>query len=64
MLRNNKNDYKYIGESLDLVNRYLTHLEQLKNGTHDNYKLQNEFRSFLQTAIQIYCCANSFEYIS
>ena len=46
MLRNNKNDYKYIGESLDLVNRYLTHLEQLKNGTHDNYKLQNDFNKY------------------
>ena len=46
MLRNNKNDYKYIGESLDLVNRYLTHLEQLKNGTHENYKLQNDFNKY------------------
>ena len=46
MLRNNKNDYKYIGESLDLVNRYLTHLEQLKNWTNDNYKLQTDFNQY------------------
>ncbi len=46
MINNKVNNNKYIGESLDLVKRYLTHIDKLKAGTHDNYKLQNDFNKY------------------
>ena len=42
-IRNTKNGKMYIGESIDIEQRWKVHQEDLDNGTHHSYKLQNEW---------------------
>lgn len=42
-LANNK---VYIGQSIDLNNRYIQHISALRKNNHENYKLQKDFNFF------------------
>lgn len=42
-IRNTKNSKMYIGESIDIEQRWKVHQEDLDNGNHHSYKLQNEW---------------------
>ena len=42
-IRNTKNGKMYIGESIDIEQRWKVHQEDLDNGNHHSYKLQNEW---------------------
>ena len=42
-IRNTKNNKMYIGESIDIEQRWKVHQEDLDNGNHHSYKLQNEW---------------------
>lgn len=43
---NIKNNKIYVGESLDITNRWKDHIESLVKGTHHNYKLQSDFNQY------------------
>ena len=42
-IRNTKNSKMYIGESIDIEQRWKVHQEDLDNGNHHSYKLQSEW---------------------
>lgn len=42
-IRNTKNNKMYIGESIDIEQRWKTHQEDLDNGSHHSYKLQEDY---------------------
>ena len=42
-IRNTKNNKMYIGESIDIEQRWKVHQEDLDNGTHHSYKLQEDY---------------------
>lgn len=45
-IRNNANGKVYIGESLNISRRWKYHKEELNNGTHHNYKLQEDWNIY------------------
>jgi group I intron endonuclease len=45
-IRNTKNDKIYIGSSKNIENRWLRHLQELRNGSHHNIKLQRAFNKY------------------
>lgn len=42
-IRNTKNNKMYIGESIDIEQRWKAHQEDLDNGSHHSYKLQEDY---------------------
>ena len=42
-IRNTKNGKMYIGESIDIEKRWKSHQEDLDNGNHHSYKLQEDY---------------------
>lgn len=46
IITNSKNNKVYIGESLNIKNRWELHIEQLNNNQHHSYKLQDDWNKF------------------
>ena len=42
-IRNTQNSKMYIGESIDIEKRWKSHQEDLDNGNHHSYKLQEDY---------------------
>ena len=45
-ITNKENKKVYVGESLNITNRWKDHIEMLKKGKHYNYKLQNDYNIY------------------
>ena len=43
---NKENNRVYVGESLNITNRWKDHIKMLENNTHYNYKLQEDFNKY------------------
>ena len=49
---NKENNRVYVGESLNITNRWKDHIKMLKNNTHYNYKLQEDFNKYGERAFE------------
>ena len=47
---NKENNRVYVGESLNITNRWKDHIKMLENNTHYNYKLQEDFNKYGERA--------------
>lgn len=45
-IENTLTDIRYIGKSINIKNRWHTHLQNLKSGTHSRYELQEDWNIF------------------
>jgi hypothetical protein len=43
----------YVGSSFNIESRYKTHVRELANGTHHNYKLQNAYNRKIRRKQQV-----------
>lgn len=43
-IRNTMNERMYIGESINVINRWNTHKKDLTNNQHHSFKLQQDMR--------------------
>ena len=43
---NKENNRVYVGESLNITNRWKDHIKMLESNTHYNYKLQEDFNKY------------------
>jgi group I intron endonuclease len=46
LIQNKINNYKYVGESLNIVRRWKQHIKSLDEGTHTNKSLQNAWDKY------------------
>lgn len=54
MIRNIKNNKKYIGQSVDINKRLITHIRHLKKDKHHNKFLQKDFNKYGEDAFKTY----------